>query len=194
MNRRHVTALLTAAATTAVLVVPSPAAAATLLSVSDEHDDVQIFGATDGLSQEERQSIDIHTFRVASRDDNKVRFTVGIEEIIRKPKFDQMFFVGLSPPPKSGGTWEGQIGFTSKGEFGYATISDTESDESVWCDIDGVTRRPALDKVSIDVPRRCLPEQRTKVRLDSYTGHFRSDAPPWSRDRLRVPGKHELIP
>ncbi len=103
MNRRHVTALLTAAATTAVLVVPSPAAAATLLSVSDEHDDVQIFGATEGLSQEERNSIDIHTFRVASRDDNKVRFTVGIEEIIRKPKFDQMFFVGLSHPTSAGG-------------------------------------------------------------------------------------------
>jgi hypothetical protein len=195
MNRRSVTALLAATASTAALAVPAPAAAAsTILSATDEHDDVQIYAATDGLSQAERKSIDIYTFRVAEGAGNKIRFTVGIEEIIRKPKFDQMFFVGLKPPPKSDATWDGQIGFTSKGEFGYATVYDYESDESVWCDIDGVTRRPAKDKVSIDVPRRCLPGQKAKVRLDSYTGHFRSDAPPWSRDRLRVPGRHDLTP
>lgn len=192
MNRRHVTVLFTAAATSAALAVPSPAAASTLLSVADAVGDVKIFAETDGLSRAERTSIDIHRFRVADRAGNKVRFTVSIEEIIRKPKFDQMFFVALDPPPKSSATWQGQIGFTSKGRDGYATWYD--GDETVWCDIAGVTRQPAKGKVSVDAPRRCLPAGKSKVRLDTYTGHFRSDAPTWSHDRLKVPGKHDLTP
>jgi hypothetical protein len=194
MSRRTVTVLLTAASAAAALAVPAPAAASTLLSARDRAGDVKIFTETDGLPKAERKSIDILKFRVADRSGKKIRFTVGIKEIIRKPKFDQMFFVAFDPPPKSNATWQGQIGFTSKGEDGYATLYDAATDESIWCDIDGVTRQAAKDKVSIDVPRRCLPAGKSKVRIDSFTGHFRSDAPTYSHDRLFTPDVYDLTP
>lgn len=105
-----------------------------------------------------------------------------------------MFFVSLTPPPGADEDWFAEIAFTSKGKFGYAYLSDASGGDGRWCDIGSVSLRLAKGKVSLDVPRRCMPGQAAKLQLVSYTGHFRSDAPVWSRDRLRVPGSYDLKP
>lgn len=196
MNSHTCTAVLAGLAGCVALAVPAAAAAADALSATDARGDVRIYAHRDGLSKPLRRSIDIRTLQVGAGEGRKVRFTVGIKDIVRRPKFDQMFFVTLKPPPASGEEWHGDIGFTSKGRDSYAYLyDDSVSGGGTWCEIgDGVRLNHAEETVSLDVPRRCVPAGRAKVHLDSYTGLFRTDAAPWSRDRLRAPGSHDLTP
>lgn len=63
----------------------------------------------------------------------------------------------LTPPPGADQDWLAEIAFTSKGKFGAAHLSDASGGDGRWCDIGSVSLRLSKEKVSLDVPRRCLP-------------------------------------
>lgn len=144
-----------------------------------------------GLSVAHRRSVDLRRVVVA-RNDARVRFTVEVKKVVRRPRFDQMFFFTIRPPARSTEEWSGQVGFTSKGRYGYAGWGPLEDGDYASCALNRVSIRWARQAVSLDVPPRCVPRGELRLEVDSYTGTFRSDADPWSRDRARVPGTHVL--
>lgn len=168
-------------------------AAAPLAQGTDTHGDVKIT-RTKHLPNADRRSIDLRLVRVTDSSRNRVRFTVGIKKIVRSSRFDQMVFINLTPPPASGHSWAGQVGFTSKGSAGYAALDPGDGEVGPWCDLRRTIRKPRLARIAVEVPRRCIPEDSARVRVYAATGHFRSDAPQWSWDRLRVRGTAELTP
>lgn len=189
------TLMATLVSSMAVLV---PAAAASgarvdpVVAASDPTGDVRIFHRADGLSDGQRRTIDVSAFTVTPvGDQGDLRFDVTIARVTGSHRFDQMVFVRLVPPAGSEATWETQIGFSpQKPDWAYATryLDDTGR----YRNCEPLVSQGTGTVVSLDVPAKCIPAQEAAIRVELLTGRFRTDANPWSRDRVPVPGTYDL--
>ena len=195
--RARALALLPVVATVLLLGMSVPAATATpssksdvLASVKDPRGDVRIHQRVRGLTREERMSIDLREVTVEARG-SVTRFTVRLRDVRRTRGWDQMVFVNFAQPAGSDEVFSGSIGMSpQRPSLSYAYLYFGE-DMSDFESCDPLRAKVSWQRnlVSIDVPRRCLPESEAKVRVESLTGYFRSDAGgPWSSDRARFPG------
>jgi hypothetical protein len=193
--------LLTSLLSSAAIVLPALAASATpvvraadpVAAAADPTGDVRIFSRADGLSEGQRRTIDASEFTVTPvGDDGTLRFSVTIARITRSSRFDQMVFVRLVPPAGSTDTWETQIGFSpQKPDWSYATRYLDDTGRYRNCEPLTAQRRGGT-VVRLDVPSTCIPWQEAAIRVEVLTGLFRTDADPWSRDRVAVPGTFDL--
>ncbi len=184
-----------------VLVMPVAASSAALaegapdpvVEVADPTGDVRVFHSVDGLPDAQRRMIDASAFSITPvGEDGALRFSVTIAKIARTHRFDQMVFVSLVPPAGSEETWETEIGFSAqRPEWSYATRYLDDTGRYLNCEPLTAQRR-AGTVVRLDVPAKCIPRQETAIEVELLTGLFRTDATPWSRDRVAVPGTFDL--
>lgn len=168
------------------------ASTTTVVSVTDPPRDA-IIKKLKGLTMPEKRSIDIRRVTLR-RVDNRARFVVKIRDVMRVPKFDQMFFVNWREhPSREGGPWSGQVGFTTKGRYSYASYSDATYENTNNCGV-AVAIRPLRNEVVATVPWACVPEGPLRIGINAYTGHFRTDAPWFSRDWKAIPGWRTVLP
>lgn len=185
------------AALAAILLVgataPSAHAVEPVVDAYDYQQDVKIFPVA-GPGDFQRKTIDLHRLTVTQLT-GKVRFAVRLKKVLPESyKYDQMVFISLTPPPASSETWWADYGFSPQQlSLGYATfyLDDTGETYRV-CDPLVTVANAAKRKVYIDVPNKCVPANPTKIKLNSYLGTFRSDAPLYSRDFMKVSGAHDL--
>lgn len=166
------------------LAVPRTAhAAESFLEGRDPAGDVTIYDNVDGLSQRDRESIDTRRAWVSKVDRGTFRASVKLRRVAdRSTRWDQMIFFE-SRPQNDRRPDRAEIGFTNKPRIaGYAY--DTRTDEQ--CDLGAVTRKPARDVLSIDVPARCMPREGWHMDVNSFTGVFYSDEPAYSKDRVHM--------
>jgi len=185
------------AALTALLLVgayaPSAHAADPVVDVYDYSQDVKIYAAS-GPSELQRKTIDLRRLTVTQLS-GKVRFAVRLKKVLPETyKYDQMVFIRLAPPPSSDETWSADYGFSPQElSLGYANLFLDDSGESYHvCDPVVTVADAAKRKVYVDVPNKCVPATPAKIKLNSYLGHFRSDAQAYSRDYMSVSGAHDL--
>jgi hypothetical protein len=192
----RVVSVLAGAVCTMLAGAALPAAAApaadqdVLASLKDPRGDVRIHQRVRGLTTDERTSIDLRKVTVESRG-SVTRFTVQMRDVRRTRGWDQMVFVNFAQPAGSADGFSGSVGFSPHApalSYAYLYFGEDMSDfES--CDPLRAKVSWQRDLVSLDVPRRCMPESEAKVRVESLTGYFRSDAGgPWSSDKARFPG------
>lgn len=161
-----------------VLLLAAPAdAATTLLSKKDAKGDVTLYRSS-FITAAQKKSIDIEKASVKVLGNGKYRFTVRIKKIHTTRKWDQIALFHAGP---SGGDPQ-QVAVTfkvrgSSGAYAYDSVS-TEG-----CPLK--VRRKGRE-AWVDVPRRCAPQSGQNVVLDTYAGHYQTDAPPYSHDRLRM--------
>lgn len=172
---------------------PSSHAVDPVVDVFDNTQDVQIYSRP-GPGEAVRKTIDLYRLRVTQLT-GKVRFAVQIKKVLpRSYKYDQMVFIDLTPPASSPETWSANYGFSpQQPTLGYANLFFDETGETYRvCDPVVTVASPAKRRVYIEVPNRCVPAKPARIRVNSYLGHFRSDAWTFSRDQLRVIGTHDL--
>lgn len=183
-----------ARAATLAVTSPAPAHADTrnVATVVDPTGDVALTTRT-RLTRAEKKSIDLRRVSV-QRVDNQARFIVAIRDVMRVQKFDQAFFIRMREHPHApGGAWAGDVGFTSKGRYSYAYYGDDSGYGGTNCNV-AVTTRPVRNEIVATVPWRCVPEGPLRISVESLTGHFRSDAPLYSRDRATFAGWPTILP
>lgn len=160
-----------------VVLAAAPAhAASTVLTKKDRAGDVTLY-RPDFISTSQKKSIDIDRASVRALGNGKLRFTVRIKKVHKTRKWDQMVFFrsGFAGNPR-----QVEITFKIRGSAGaYAFDSATAQ----GCPLQ--VRRKGRE-ASVDVPRRCGPTLGQSLTLDTYTGHYQTDAPPYSHDRLRL--------
>jgi len=168
-----VPALVTVVLTGVLAPAPASAAPAEIFSGTDAQSDV-VITSTSGLGTAKRKSIDLRTVRVLEVADGW-RVEVGLKKLAPKgSSWDQMVFATF----RRGSTVVADVGWTHRSDgLAYAYQHTTEE----WCEIADVRRRKR--RLSVVVPEACLPDGRTKLRVETATGHFRTDAPVWSRDK-----------
>jgi hypothetical protein len=183
------------AAVVAVLLASGGAAHASapeeVVDVKDPRGDVRIY-PTNGLTLPARKSIGLTSF-AAQRDGRRLRAVFSMARVMTSPDWDQMFFVAMEPPRNSTDTWLARFGATTKGRAYSFWAADSDSDQSAheYCRA-SVTVRRARAELVVDVPWRCIPTGPTRIRVGGSTGHYETDAPPFSHDTLRVPGSVTL--
>lgn len=162
------------------VVSPAHAASPIVSSGKDAKADVKSTAA-EGLSPRNRKSIDIRKAWISQEGDN-FRFTVKIRRVApTRVKWDQMVFFTLRDPANVNAFAE--VGFTQRSnDLAYAY--DSVTGES--CDIAKVTRDRMKQTLSLLVPGRCMPTAEYRAKVKTSTGFFRTDAPTWSRDNLRL--------
>lgn len=179
------------------VVVPAAEAAAArvdpVVEVADPTGDVRVFHRVEGLGDRQRRTIDASSFTVTPvGDDGDLRFGVRIARVTGSHRFDQMVFVRLVPPAGSEETWETQIGFSpQKPDWAYATRYLDDAGRYRTCE-PLASRSSGGTVISLDVPAKCVPPQEAAISVELLTGRFRTDADPWSRDRVPVPGTFDL--
>jgi hypothetical protein len=190
--------LLTVAALACTTVGLAPAAQASapapeeIVTSRDAWGDVRLLPG-DRLTGRQKKSIDIRKVTL-SRVGARARITITMREVMRTPKFDQVFMVSMREHPDTeGGPWIADSGFTTKGEMSYSSYADEPWDTYETCGVK-VTVRPRKRQVEATIPARCTPEAPVKVSVFAVAGHFRTDAPQYSRDRHRVVGWHDFRP
>ncbi|GAW50466.1 MULTISPECIES: hypothetical protein [unclassified Nocardioides] len=187
----------------AALVLPAllawaalPAAAAPadpLVQVSDPTGDVHVYAGVHHLSGRQLRSIDVSDVTLTPvGDDGSVRLSVTVARLTGSKRFDQLVLVELLPPAGSGQGWHASIGFSPQHhDWAYADRYLDDEGHYRGCEpLQSRSRRGTT--VQLDVPARCVPPQPTTIRVDTYTGLFRTDASPSSHDRVRVPGSYDL--
>lgn len=156
-----------------------------LAALEDPRGDVRIHESTSGLTAAERKSIDLRAVTVERRG-STTRFTVRMRDIRGTRGWDQMVFVNFATPSSSDENLTGQIGFAPQVaalSFAYLELDNGDYES---CDPLRAKVSWRRDLVSLDVPRRCLPDTEVVVRVRTMTGYFRSDAGgPWSSDTAR---------
>ena len=188
--------LLATLMTSVAVVGPAAGASAApldpVVDVAAATGDVRIFHRADGLSDGQRRTIDASAFTVTpSGDAGALRFDVTIARVTGSKRFDQMVFVQLVPPAGSEETWETQIGFSpQKPDWAYATRYLDDAGHYRNCE-PLVSQRTGT-VIGVEVPAKCIPPQEATIRVELLTGRFRTDAVPWSRDRVPVPGTFDL--
>ncbi|WP_457189538.1 hypothetical protein [Nocardioides sp. P5_E3] len=197
-RRRGVTTLATAGLLAAAAFVPASAGSSSerevLASVKDPRGDVRVHHRIRGLSMDERTSIDLRKVTVEARGSG-TRFTVQLRDVRRTRGWDQMVFFNISQPAGSDDLFSGSVGFSPQAaSLSYAYLNfGTDGTDFESCDPLRAKVSWKRDVVSLDVPRRCLPDSEAVVRVQSLTGYFRSDAAgPWSSDRARFAGAVSL--
>lgn len=172
---------------------PSAHAADPVVDVYDYQQDVKIFPRP-GPGDAPRKTIDLYRLTVTELT-GKVRFAVRLKKVLPQSyRYDQMVFIDMTPPASSDETWAANYGFSPQQlSLGYANLFLDESGERYRvCDPVVTVVNAAKRKVHIDVPNRCVPSTPAKIRLNSYLGTFRSDAPTYSRDFMKVIGPRDL--
>ena len=120
---------------------------------------------------------------------------MSIERLTNSKSFDQMAFVSMRPAAGSTSTWRVDIGMSPQlPDLSYANLFLDEGGSNVrTCDPLTATVLYGRSAIRLDVPLRCIPREAARVKVTTFTGHFRSDAGgPWSKDTLRIPGAHVL--
>jgi hypothetical protein len=187
-------ALAVAAALVAALVA-SPAQAAPgdmIVSQTDARGDVRLLSDDGGLTDAQRRSIDMRKVTVTEQAGG-VRFSVKLKQLTTARKFDQIVEVRLLPD-NDDDFWSTTVGFSPQNRTsGYAFYAPTlDGDDVVSCDPLITVVRRAKRTVHIDVPTKCLPKERARIEVGSFTGEFRGEGVGYSRDRLNVLGTHQL--
>jgi hypothetical protein len=192
----RVVSVLAGAVCTVLAGAALPAAAASvadqdvLASLKDPRGDVRIHQRVRGLTTDERTSIDLRKVTVESRG-SVTRFTVQMRDVRRTRDWDQMVFVNFVQPAGSADVFSGSVGFSPQvpaTSYAYLYFGENMS-EFESCDPLRAKVSWQRDLVSLDVPTQCMPELEAKVRVESLTGYFRSDASgPWSSDKAHFPG------
>ncbi len=196
-SSRLLVSLAATAATVGLLATsPSVAHAApgdTVVSVTDPAGDVKLYNDDGGLSDKQRRSIDLRKLTVKERAGGDMRFIVKLKQLTTSRRFDQIVEVRLLPTDPDA-FWSATVGMSPQHRnLAYAFYSPTlDGDDTVSCDPLRAKVREARRTVSVDVPKRCLPKDPARVRVGSYTGHFRSEGVGYSRDRLKPPGSYDL--
>ncbi len=185
------------AALAALLLVGATASSAhavePVLDVYDNQQDVKIFPNA-GPGDFQRKTIDLRRLTVTKLA-GKMRFAVRLKKVLPESyKYDQMVFIDLRPTASSGETWSADYGFSPQQlSLGYATYYLDDSGETYRvCDPLVTVANAATRKVYVDIPNKCVPTSPAKIKLNSYLGTFRSDAPTYSRDYMRVIGARDL--
>ena len=188
------TLTLAAALATLALVAPSAQAAPgdVIVGQADARGDVRLRGNDGGLSDAQRRSIDMRKVTV-SETAGGVRIVVKLKELTTARKFDQIIEV-LMLPDNDEDVWSATVGFSPQNRaLGYAFYSPTlDGDDVVSCDPLATVVRRAKRTVQIDVPSKCLPKERARIVVGSFTGTFRGEGVGYSEDRLNVRGTHQL--
>ncbi|GAA2119465.1 hypothetical protein [Nocardioides bigeumensis] len=178
----------------AALGAATPAAAApadTVIAVDDAKNDVRTV-RTQGLTGKQRASIDLRTVKVASTAESTT-FKVTLKDVLPGATFDQMVFIDLLPANGSDETWRGSIGFSAQlPKLAYAYLDDPVAEKSAACDPLRSVTLGGQEAIRLAVPAKCLPETATRIVVRTISGHFRSDAGTWTKDKLRIPGAHVL--
>lgn len=170
--------LKTAVVSALVLLVATPAdAASVLVSKKDRSGDVTLYKPS-LISTAQKKSIDIDKASVKALGNGKLRFTVRIKKLSTSRKWDQMAFFHAGPP--GGDPQQVSITFKLRGSGG-AYAYDSVSTQGCPLKV----RRKGRE-AWVDVPRRCSPIAGKSLVLDTYAGHYQTDAPPYSHDRLRL--------
>lgn len=179
--------LLVGAVGSTVLSPPAHAAPESV-SVKDERHDVRIVRGVKGLTLAQRKAVDLRRVWV-SPGDGTTRFTVRLRKVLRDPRFDQAIFLDLTPAPGSTATWSGQIGLSpQRAGLSYAGLDLGTGTDFESCDPLRATVLRRTNRVSVDVPSRCLPEGEVSIVVTALTAYFRSDGEgPWSQDKLKFP-------
>lgn len=159
-------------------------------TATDPGFDVFFTNTPGDLSKADRTSIDI--LKVSAREANGgVTFNIGIRDARdKKSSFDQMAFLSIRGGKSS--DWVASIGLSAqdpKAAFAYLYKSDSSY---VSCDPLSSKVLHAKEVLRIAVPNRCLPTQPGRIKVETLTGQFRSDAPIHSRDRAKFAGKVRL--
>jgi hypothetical protein len=190
---RRPTFAVAAALVAALVAAPAQAAPGdVIVSQSDERGDVRLLRDSGGLTVSQRGSIDMRKVTVTEQAGG-VRIAVKLKQLTTARKFDQIVEVRLLPD-NDDDFWSTTVGFSPQNrESGYAYYAPTlDGDDVVSCDPLTTVVRKAKRTVQIDVPSKCLPKERARIDVGSFTGAFRGEGVGHSRDRLRVPGTYQL--
>ena len=151
-------------------------------TATDATGDVVLDADDGGLTPRERRSIDLREITVTETARGAHRFTVRIKRLAPVSEdWDQMVFVRMRDPGSGAVT---VLGFNQRSDGGGYVYDDTTSES---CEIRRVVRRPRQQTLSVRVPERCTAPAGSRVRVASATGLLNTDAPTWSRDRMRAP-------
>lgn len=193
MNRLRTIVTASAAALSLTSLATPAVAASDTASYRDPAGDVHIYHHQ-GLSHAQRISIDARDVVVRQIDDGTIRFSVKLRRLIRTDAFDQMVFFNLDPAAGSNEQWTAQVGFANQdAASGYASwISSVDYHDIGSCDGLHAHQAPRKSTLFLDVPRRCVPGTPAKITFTTMAGKFRSDETPYSRDRGRIPGAHDV--
>ena len=197
MSRSRLAGALAALALPLALVAATsatPASAATtgIATSQDQWGDVRST-ADRHLTLREKRSIDMGRITL-DKVDRKTRVTIRFRKVIRTPKFDQMFFMTLTERKDApGGQWMTNAGFTTKTRSSGASYMAMDGSDWEICHFD-VTLHPAKREIAATLPARCTAKGPVRVRVYSYTGHFDTDAPPYSADRHVLSRRHTIWP
>jgi hypothetical protein len=167
----------------------SSTATGDIVATHDTYNDVWL-GRSSALSVAQKNSIDLRHFTVR-RAGHKVRFIAELRQIITGRRWDQMLFVTFAASPAGSADWSSDFGATTKGR-GYAYWTPNQNyDPIVNCHVAVAVHR-ASATVVVDVPPRCIPSGKVKMKVFTATGYFETDAPAYSRDRFTVAGRYTV--
>jgi hypothetical protein len=186
-------AVAAAALVAAFLALPAQAAPGDLIvRQADDRGDVRLLRDSGGLSNSQRLSIDLRNVTVTEQAGG-VRFSVKLKALTTAQKFDQIVEVRLLPD-NDDDFWSTTVGFSPQNRTsGYAFYAPTlDGDDVVSCDPLTTVVNRSKRTVQIDVPTKCLPKERARIDVGSFTGEFRGEGVGYSRDGLKVPGTFEL--
>ncbi|WP_322936827.1 hypothetical protein [Nocardioides bizhenqiangii] len=176
---------------TAVLaaLLPAAAAAGPIVDARDPRGDVR-FTAAEGMTEQRRRSVDLRRL-TATNVERGVRFRLRLRWIARPETFEQFFFVYFENSREFGALQQRASRSRGSAVLERAPTPGGSTYCRVVLKVD--LRRTRL---TVDVPRRCLPVREAKVSVLAYTtpSGRRAGTVVYSSDRLRAPGTVDLTP
>ncbi|WP_206055690.1 hypothetical protein [Nocardioides sp. GY 10127] len=155
------------------------------LTVTDAHNDWEVGEGAGSLTRAQKASIDLFRVRLTGVDSGaKVRFVFVLKKLTRSGDFDQIVQVRLRP--RKGSAWSAAVDLSVQDPTDVAATYE-EGSTLRYCSPRAHRDRSA-GLVRVDVPVRCLPTAPARVRVLTATGHWGSDAFPYSTDTMKVPG------
>lgn len=161
-----------------LILLAAPANAdSTVLTKRDPKGDVKIY-TSKVISKADKKSIDIDKATIRRLGSGTYRFEVRLKRLSRSKSWDQMVTFdsgnGQSDPRY------GQVAFKVRSSAGASAYN---SSTAAVCHLK--VRRKGRS-VRVDVPARCAPYGGQMIRVSAYTGYWQTDAPLFSRDRLKM--------
>lgn len=185
-------ALTAAGAVTVATPVASHADTQTVAVAKDKGNDA-VVSKRKGITRAQKKSIDMRAVTV-QRLGNQARFIIAVRDVQRGKKFDQMFHITWAEQTGAAADrWVGDIWFSTKVRYAEAAYSSPDYESYEGCNAP-IAIRPKREEVVVTVPWRCVPEGPLKIKVSSSTGHYRTDAPTWSRDNAYFAGKPVVLP
>lgn len=149
----------------------------TLLNKADKRGDMKIY-KNKHLSKAKKKSIDLERASITRLANGKYRYKVRIKKIYTSRKWDQMVFFDSSIVGRA--TTYTSVGFKTRNSGGAYAYNSTTEDS---CRL--AVKRKGRD-VWVDVPSRCAAYDGDVVKVNTAAGHYQSDAPLFSEDRLTL--------